>query len=52
MKARNIIKGRTETKTRNQDSEGSINCFFHGKNKGHITRDCTDAKETQERVKN
>jgi len=26
-------------------------CFFHGENKGHITRDCPDAKETQERIK-
>ena len=26
-------------------------CFFHGENKGHITRDCLDAKETQERIK-
>jgi hypothetical protein len=27
-------------------------CFFHGDNKGHITKDCPDAKETQERIKN
>ena len=27
-------------------------CFFHEENKGHITRDCPDAKETQERIKN
>jgi hypothetical protein len=26
-------------------------CFFHGENKGHITRDCSDVKETQERIK-
>jgi len=26
-------------------------CFFHEENKGHITRDCLDAKETQERIK-
>jgi hypothetical protein len=26
--------------------------FFHGGNKGHITRDCPDTKETQERIKN
>jgi hypothetical protein len=26
--------------------------FFYGKNKGHITRDCPDTKETQERIKN
>jgi hypothetical protein len=25
-------------------------CFFHGENKWHITRDCPDAKETQERI--
>jgi len=24
--------------------------FFHGENKGHITRDCSDVKETQERI--
>ena len=27
-------------------------CFFHGEEKGHSTRDCPDAKETQERIKN
>jgi len=26
-------------------------CFFHGEEKGHSTRDCPDAKETQERIK-
>ena len=27
-------------------------CFFHGEEKGHSTRDCPHAKETQERIKN
>jgi len=26
-------------------------CFFHGEEMGHSTRDCPDAKETQERIK-
>jgi hypothetical protein len=26
--------------------------FFHREDKGYITRDCPDAKETQERIKN
>ena len=26
-------------------------CFFHGEEKGHSTRDCPDAKETQEGIK-
>jgi hypothetical protein len=26
-------------------------CFFHRENKGHLTRDCPNPKETQERIK-
>jgi hypothetical protein len=26
-------------------------CFFYGEDKGHVTRDCLEAKETQERIK-
>lgn len=46
-----MARARTGIETKNQKQQWHF-CFFHGENKGHITRGCPDAKETQERIKN
>jgi hypothetical protein len=45
------VQGRTWNKNPRQ-RQWKQYYFFHGEEKGHVTRDCLDAKETQERIKN
>jgi hypothetical protein len=45
-----MARAKTRIKIKSKDNKNSTTSFM-GKEKGHVTRDCPDAKETQERIK-